>query len=66
MGKLSLEQFSVADEVYITDGNKKPFGKKQRNLNACCLLYYYMIVVAMQQKSTSEGAPHFQAEIGQE
>ena len=34
MGKLSLEQFSVADEVYITDGNKKPIGKKQRNLNA--------------------------------
>ena len=31
MGKLSLEQFSVADEFYITDGKKKPFGKKQRN-----------------------------------
>ena len=39
MGKLSLEQFSVADEVYITDGNKKTFGKKQRNFNARCLLY---------------------------
>ena len=29
MGKLSLEQFSVADEVYITDGNKKPLGKNK-------------------------------------
>ena len=29
MGKLSLEQFSIADEVYITDGNKKPYGKNK-------------------------------------
>ena len=29
MGKLSLEQFSVADEVYITNGNKKLSAKNK-------------------------------------
>ena len=42
MGKLSLEQFSVADEVYITDGNKKTFRQKTKELK--CLLSNSILV----------------------